>query len=31
MSGWGNTYTQTGKFPKYNALEIRKGIIYNIM
>jgi hypothetical protein len=28
MSGWGNTYNQTGKFPKYNALEIRKGIIY---
>ncbi len=28
MSGWSEAYNQTGKFPKYNALEIRKGIIY---
>jgi len=28
MSGWSPTYNQTGRFPKYNALEIRKGIIY---
>ena len=28
MSGWSETYNQTGRFPKYNALEIRKGIIY---
>ena len=28
MSGWGETYNTTGRFPKYNALEIRKGIIY---
>jgi hypothetical protein len=28
MSGWSETYNQTGRFPKYNALEIRRGIIY---
>ena len=28
MSGWSETYNQTGTFPKYNALEIRRGIIY---
>ena len=28
MSGWNETYNQTGRFPKYNALEIRRGIIY---
>lgn len=28
MSGWSETQNPKGKFPKYNALEIRKGIIY---
>lgn len=28
MSGWSETQNPRGKFPKYNALEIRKGIIY---
>ena len=28
MSGWSETDNPRGKFPKYNALEIRKGIIY---
>ena len=28
MSGWGEVSQPRGKFPKYNALEIRKGIIY---
>jgi len=28
MSGWGEVAQPRGKFPKYNALEIRKGIIY---
>jgi len=28
MSGWSEIDTPKGKFPKYNALEIRKGIIY---
>lgn len=28
MSGWSEIDTSKGKFPKYNALEIRKGIIY---
>lgn len=28
MSGWGESYNTSGRFPKYNALEIRKGIIY---
>ena len=28
MSGWGPVAQPRGKFPKYDALEIRKGIIY---
>ena len=28
MSGWSETQNPRGKFPKYNALEIRKGILY---
>jgi hypothetical protein len=28
MSGWGEVANARGKFPKYNASEIRKGIIY---
>jgi len=28
MSGWSEVSQPRGKFPKYNALEIRKGIIY---
>jgi hypothetical protein len=28
MSGWSEVQNPKGKFPKYNALEIRKGIIY---
>jgi len=28
MSGWSETQNPKGKFPKYNALEIRKGIMY---
>jgi hypothetical protein len=28
MSGWSETQNPRGKFPKYSALEIRKGIIY---
>lgn len=28
MSGWSEISNPKGKFPKYNALEIRKGIIY---
>jgi len=28
MSGWGEVANPRGKFPKYNASEIRKGIIY---
>lgn len=28
MSGWSEVENPKGKFPKYNALEIRKGIIY---
>lgn len=28
MSGWSETEKARGKFPKYNALEIRKGIVY---
>jgi hypothetical protein len=28
MSGWSETDNPRGRFPKYNALEIRKGIIY---
>jgi hypothetical protein len=28
MSGWSNSMNQYGAFPKYDALEIRKGIIY---
>lgn len=28
MSGWSPVSEPKGKFPKYNALEIRKGIIY---
>ena len=28
MSGWGPVSQPKGKFPKYDALEIRKGIIY---
>jgi len=28
MSGWSEIDTPKGKFPKYNALEIRRGIIY---
>lgn len=28
MSGWGAVASPRGKFPKYDALEIRKGIIY---
>lgn len=28
MSGWSEIQNPKGKFPKYNALEIRKGIIY---
>ena len=28
MSGWGEVANPRGRFPKYNASEIRKGIIY---
>jgi hypothetical protein len=28
MSGWSEVDRPTGKFPKYSALEIRRGIIY---
>ena len=28
MSGWSEVANPRGRFPKYNALEIRKGIIY---
>ena len=28
MKGWGEVANPRGRFPKYNALEIRKGIIY---
>ena len=28
MSGWSETQNPRGRFPKYNALEIRKGILY---
>ena len=28
MSGWSETQNPRGKFPKYSALEIRKGIMY---
>lgn len=28
MSGWSEIDKPRGKFPKYNALEIRKGIVY---
>ncbi len=28
MSGWSEIDNPRGKFPKYNALEIRKGIVY---
>lgn len=28
MSGWSETNNPRGRFPKYNALEIRKGIVY---
>jgi len=28
MSGWSEVANPRGKFPKYNALEIRKGIVY---
>ena len=28
MSGWSEIQNPKGKFPKYNALEIRKGIMY---
>jgi hypothetical protein len=28
MSGWSEVSSPRGRFPKYNAMEIRKGIIY---
>jgi hypothetical protein len=28
MSGWSEVTSPRGRFPKYNAMEIRKGIIY---
>jgi hypothetical protein len=28
MSGWSEVSSSRGRFPKYNAMEIRKGIIY---
>jgi hypothetical protein len=28
MSGWSEVTSPRGRFPKYNAIEIRKGIIY---